>query len=66
MVMITSLEWMCSRAWAAMFSVVPSARTARFTKKIGNRHATAQTDVTEHNTGCVPAQLALAAQASQI
>lgn len=34
MVMITSLEWMCSRAWAAMFSVVPSARSQFFKKNM--------------------------------
>lgn len=49
MVMITSFEWMCSRAWAAMFSVVPSAKTASFTRKIWNCH-----DMTEHQRGHVP------------
>lgn len=40
MVMMTSLEWMCSRAWAAMFSVVPSARTVSLAREMWNCHAT--------------------------
>ena len=52
MVMITSLEWMCSRAWAAMFSVVPSARSQFCKENIWDCLATTWTDMTEHRDVC--------------
>lgn len=52
MVMITSLEWMCSRAWAAMFSVVPSARS-QFCKE-NMRLPCYNMDRHDRTQGCVP------------